>query len=104
MNNASMNILVYIWGGIYISLGSFSSVQKSRSGFPESKDLNNKLVISFCVASHHKRSNSKEPPFYLLINSVGQQVRLAQVGDSFAGFFSFMWLELSGTSARMRWP
>ena len=77
MNNASMNVLVYICGGgICISLGSFSSIQKTRSGFPESKDLNNESVISFCVRSHHKHSDSKEPPFYLFINSGGQQVRL----------------------------
>lgn len=79
---------------------------KTRSGLPESKDMNNESVLCFCVTSHYKHSDSEQPPFYLLISSVGQQFRLGLSRQFFCCFLlgSFMWLQSSGSSTRLRWP
>lgn len=70
---------------------------KTRSGLPESKDMNNESVIHFCVISHNKHSDSKQPLFYLFINFAGQQFRLGSCRQFFAVFFlgSYMWLQSS---------
>lgn len=75
--------LYIISSGTFVFLFGVSLGYKTRSGLSESKDRNNELVICFSVISHYKHSVLKQPPFYLLINSVGQQFRLGLVSQFF---------------------
>lgn len=100
-----MNVLYISFEAFMFLLGVFLGY-KTRSGLPESKDMNNESVICFCVISHNKHSDSKQPPFYLLINFVGQQFRLSS-GRQFFAVFS--WVHTCGcshlgSSTRIRWP
>lgn len=101
MINASMSILIQVFWGSYVFLKSFPKTCHSQlwaRGYEQS-------ITNLCVKRHHKHSNFKQPPFYLLINSMDQKSGLVSAKQLICWFLlgSFILLPSSGSSARMRW-